>query len=164
MHSSLTLDVCPQVNVLLRAEIFCYRDAIKVLANLTVVYRRDVKEQDKAHEDKEGRQEADPQQDQLPLPVKHTEGDERHDGVGEEEPEDEAEQVGVVVDPGQEAGEEEDGRDPDQLEDGHLGVLEGRPLVDDLDNAAGQEAKVGPGGTNLKVRTNVQLSVWRSYY
>ena len=97
-----------------------------------------IEQENKTHEDEDGREEADAQKDEFPPPVEDPEGDERHDCVGEKKPKDEPEKMSVVVDPGQEAGEEEDGRDSDQLENGHLGVLETRPLVDHLDNAAGE--------------------------
>ena len=76
--------------------------------------------------------------------------DEWQEGVGEEEAEDESEEVRVVVDPGQEAGEEEHGRHAHHLEERHLGVLEARPLVDHLHHAARQQPEVGAGGANLK--------------
>ena len=55
----------------------------------------------------------------------------------------------VVVDPGQEAGEEEHGRHAHHLEEGHLGVFEARPLVDHLHHAARQQPEVAAGGANL---------------
>ena len=79
-----------------------------------------------------------------------SEGDERQEGVGQQEPEDEAEEVRVIVDPGKEPDEEEHGRHADHLEDSHLGVLESRPLVNHLHHAARQEAKVAAGRTDLK--------------
>ena len=38
--------------------------------------------------------------------------------------------------------QKEDSGDPDQLEDGHLRVLEAGPLMDHLHDAAGQQTKV----------------------
>ena len=110
----------------------------------------DVEEQQEADKEKDDAGEADDDQDQLPAAVVvPAEGDERQDGVGQQEAEDEAEEVRVVVHPGQESGEEEDRGDADQLEDGHLRVLEHVPLVDDLDHAASQEAKMCSGRTDL---------------
>ena len=86
------------------------------------MYRRHIEQQDEAHEDEDTREQTDPQQDQLPPPLVHAEGDEGHDGVGDEEAEDEAEEVSVVVYPRQQAREEEDCRDPDQLQDRHLRI------------------------------------------
>ena len=57
--------------------------------------------------------------------------------------------MGVVVNPRQEPGEEEHGCDADKLEDRHLGILEHVPLVDDLDHAASQEAKMCSGRSDL---------------
>ena len=75
--------------------------------------------------------------------------DERQEGVGEEEAEDESEEVRVVVDPGEEAGQEEHGRHAHHLEQRHLGVLEARPLVDHLHHAARQQAEVPARGADL---------------
>ena len=105
--------------------------------------RRHVEEEEEADEEEEHREQANPHQDDLPLPlVLAAEGDEGQQGVGEQEARDEAEEVGVVVHPGQETGQEEHGRHAHQLEDGHLGVLEHRPLVDHLHHAARQQAEV----------------------
>ena len=142
-------DRLSQVNVLFRTKIFCDGNTIEVLADLTVVDWCDVKEKDESDKDENAGEETDPQQDQLSSPLVDSEGDERQDCVRDEEAEDEAKEVGVVVDPGEESGEEEDCGDPDQFEYRHLRVLERRPLVDDLHNAAGQEAEVRPGRTDL---------------
>ena len=142
--------VDPEVNVLVGAEVFGDWNAVEVLADFAVVDGGDVEEQQEANEEKDDAGEADDDQDQLPAAVVvPAEGDERQDGVGQQEAEDEAEEVRVVVHPGQESGKEEDRGDADQLEDGHLRVLEHVPLVDDLDHAASQEAEVGAGGADL---------------
>ena len=109
----------------------------------------DVEEEDEADKDEHGGDEADPKQDQLSPPIIDAKGDEGHDGVGYEEAKDEAKEVGVVVDPREESGEEEDRGDPDKLEDGHLGVLEARPLMDHLHDRRGQEAEMGTRGSHL---------------
>ena len=75
--------------------------------------------------------------------------DEGEERVGEEEAEYEAEEVRVVVDPGEEAGQEEHGRHAHHLEQRHLGVLEARPLVDHLHHAARQQAEVPARGADL---------------
>ena len=108
-----------------------------------------VEEENESDKDEHGGDEADPEKDQLPPPVIDAKGDEGHDGVGDEEAEDEAEEVSVVVNPRKESGQEEDSGDADQLEDRHLWVLEARPLVDDLHDAGGKQTKVGSSGANL---------------
>ena len=85
--------------------------------------------------------------------------DEWQEGVGEEEAEDESEEVRVVVDPGQEAGEEEHGRHAHHLEERHLGVLEARPLVDHLHHAARQQPEVAAGGADL----NKRIQIWSMF-
>ena len=142
-------DSFPEVDILLGAEVLGDGDAVEVLADLAVVDGGDVEEEDETDKDEHGGDEADPEEDQLSPAVIDAEGDEGHDGVGYEEAEDEAEEVGVVVNPRKESGEEEDRGDADQLEDGHLGVLEAGPLVDHLDDGGGKEAKVGARGSHL---------------
>ena len=109
-----------------------------------------VEEENESDKYEHGGDEADPEKDQLPPPVIDAKGDEGHDGVGDEEAEDEAEEVSVVVNPRKESGQEEDSGDADQLEDRHLWVLEAGPLVDDLHDEGGQQTKVGSSGANLR--------------
>ena len=111
--------------------------------------RAHVEQQDETNEDKEGEHHAHPQQDDLPPALVHPERDEGQDGVANEEAEYEPEEVCVVVNPGQETEQKEDSRHPHQLQYRHLRVLQARPLVDDLNDAGGEEAEVGPGGPDL---------------
>ena len=141
--------VCLQVDVLFAAKVLGDWNAVEVLANLTVLDGADVKEQDESNENEDGEDEAEPKQDNLPPPVVDPEGDKGEDGVGHEEPEDEAEEVGVVVNPGQKAGEEEDRGHAHQLQHRHLGVLEAGPLVDHLDDGGGEDAEMGSGRPHL---------------
>lgn len=108
-------DRLSQVNVLLTAEVLGDGDAVEVLADLAVMDGGDVEEKYETDEDEHGGDEADPEEDQLSSPVVDPKGDKGHDGIGDEEAEDETKKVGVVIDPGQKAGEEEDGRDAHQL-------------------------------------------------
>ena len=111
--------------------------------------RTHVEEQDEPDKDEQGKDDADPEQHNLPPPLVQPERDKGQNGVADEEPEDEAEEVGIVVDPGQQAGQEEDGGDADELEDGHLRVLEAGPLVDHLHDGGGQQTEVGSSRSNL---------------
>ena len=108
-----------------------------------------VEEENESDKYEHGGDQTDPEKDQLPPPVIDAKGDEGHDGVGDEEAEDETEEMCVVVDPGQQAGEEEDGGDANQLEDRHLGILETWPLVDHLHDAGGEKPEVRPSRSNL---------------
>ena len=98
----------------------------------------------------------------TPAAAAATAAAQRHEGqdrVGEEEAEDEAEEVRVVVHPRQESGEEEDGRHADHLEERHLGVLETRPLVDHFHHAARQEPEVAAGRTHLNYKEDHHSSL-----
>ena len=131
---------------MLAAKVLGDGNAVEILADLTVLDDgTHVEEEDEPGEEEQGHHHAHPHQHNLPPPAVHPKRDKWQHGVGQEEAVDEAEEVGIVVNPGQESGQEENGRHPDQLEDGHLGVLEAGPLVDDLDNGGGQEAEGGAG-------------------
>ena len=139
-----------QVDVLIRAEVLGDGDAVEVLADLAVVDGSDVEEEEEADKEEEHGGQADPDQDDLPPPVVvAAEGNEGKESVAEKEAKDESEEVGVVVDPGQEAEEEEDRGHTHQFEESHLGVLEHVPLVDHLHHATGQETEVCTGRPNL---------------
>ena len=75
----------------------------------------DVEEEDEPDEDEHGGDEADPKQDQLSPPIIDAKGDKGHDGVGYKEAEDEAKEMGVVVDPRKETRKKKDGGDPNKF-------------------------------------------------
>ena len=115
---------------------------------------RHVEEQNEADKDDDAWQEADPEQDQFPLSVVQSEGDEGHDGIGCEEAKDESKQVGIVVNPWQQPRQKEDCRDTNQLENGHLGIFEAGPLMNHLHDTACQQTKVSTRRPNLSTIGN----------
>lgn len=68
----------------------------------------DVEEQNQTNKNENAGQKTNPQQYQLSSSFVDSKCDERHDCVRDQEAEYEAEEMGVVVYPGQEAGQEED--------------------------------------------------------
>ena len=151
----------PEIDVLVGAEVLGDGDAVEVLARLAVVDGGHVEQQQQANQHEQRGGQADPHQHHLaPALVGRVaaaagiaaaaQGDEGQQRVGEQEAEDEAKQVGVVVHPRQQPGQEEHGCHAHQLEDGHLRVAEGGPLVDHLHHAHGQKAEVGAGGADLE--------------
>ena len=144
-----TLDISSKVYILVCTKVFCDWNAIKIFANLTVMDWCYVEEQNESNKNKNAGQKTNPQQYQFSSSFVDSKSHERHDCVRDEEAENEAKEMGVVVNPWEKARKEEDRGDPDQFEYRHLRVLERRPLVDDLDNAASQETKVSSGRSHL---------------
>jgi len=99
--------------------------------------RRHIKQQYQTHEDEDSGEEADDEEDQFPATIKQAKGDEWHYSVGQQEPEDEAEEMSIVVNPRKETGQEEHSSHSHKLQNGHLRVLETGPLMDHLHYAAG---------------------------
>ncbi len=134
------------------AEVLGDGNAIEVLAYLTVVDWCDVEEEEKPSEEQRHGGQTDPDERRFAPALVHAaaECDKRQQRVRQQEAEDEAEEVGVVVDPRQQPGQEQHGRHSHQLEDRHLGISKHRPLVNHLHHAAGQQTEVCTGWANLK--------------
>lgn len=104
-----------EVNVLLRAEVLRQGYAVEVVADLTFVHGNDVEEDDERAEDDARGEEADPDEGDLLGPVVRAERDERQERVRQQEPEDEAEEMRVVVDPREQSEQKQDQDDAQQL-------------------------------------------------
>lgn len=131
-----------EVDVLGRAEVVGQRQAVEVRAYLAVVDGEHVEQEHQEQEEGAGGQQAHPYQEDLFPALVLPEGDERQQGVGEEEAEDETEKVGVVVHPGQQAYEEEEHGDGDELAQRLPGMLQHRPRVQHFHDEAGQQSEL----------------------
>lgn len=138
-----------EVDVLRGTKVAGEGDAVEELAGLAFEDRGAVKEREEEDEEAGDEDEREPDEEDLAPLVVLPEGDEGHEGVRREEAEDEAEEVGVVVDPGQDADEQEDAQDADELHEGAPGVLEHGPAVEDLDDEGGEEGEVSAGWAHL---------------
>lgn len=118
--------------------------------------------------DDEGSEQADVDQhgradeDALPVRVSGPEGDVGEEGEGEQQAADEAEYVRDVVDPGQEAAQEEEEDDARQFEEGLPRILKHLPTLDQLHKQAGQESKLGACGTHLQ-RENITAGASKNH-
>ena len=97
----------PQVDVLRRAEVRGQWETVEVGAELTVIDRNHVEEQKEKEEKAERSRQADPDEADLLLTLVLAKRDEGEQCIREEEPKDEAKQVGEVVNPGEEPNYEE---------------------------------------------------------
>lgn len=91
------------------------------------------------------------QQDQDTLSVL-VEVAERHvgqEGEGEQQAAEEAEDVGDVVDPGQQATQEQEEDNAHQLEEGLPWLLQHLPALDELHKQAGKQPELGASWANL---------------
>ena len=132
-------------------EVFGNGYTIKVLAYFAVMYWRYVKKQKQTNEKCQCCNETGQNQDNLAFSfvVCAANDYEWLECVGEKEASDKSEQVGVVVNPGQQTAQKQHGSEPDELEQRHLWITKDRPLMDDLDHATSQQAKVSARWTNL---------------
>lgn len=140
-----------EVDVLRGAEVARERHAVEELAELALVHGHAVEQSQQQAERADYQDQADPDDEDLAPPIVVAERDEGHEGVGGEEAEDEAEEVGVVVDPRQDAEEQQAHEDEDELGEGAVGVLEHRPAVQHLDHLGGQQGEVGAGWADLSM-------------
>lgn len=99
-----------------------------------------------AHVDQHG----DADEDALPVRVEGAESDVGEEGEGEQQAADEAEYVGDVVDPGQQAAHEEEEDDARQLQEGLPRLLKHLPTLEQLHKQASQESKLGACWTHLQ--------------
>lgn len=89
-------------------------------------------------------------QDPLAVFVEGAEGDVGQDGEGEQHAAYEAEDVGDVVDPRQEATQEEEEHNAQELEEGLPRLFQHLPALEKLDEEAGKESKLGACWTHLE--------------
>lgn len=108
---------------------------------------------EQANVDQEREQDEDP----LPVLVEVPEGDVGQEGEGQQQAAQEAEDVGNVVDPGQEAAQEEEEDDAHQFEEGLTGVLQHLPALEELHKQTSQQPKLGPGWSNLNNHTGREI-------
>lgn len=132
-----------EVDVLRRTEVGRQRQAVEVRAQLAVVDGEHVEEQHEAGEEEERRQQAHPHQQDLLVAVVAAERHERHQGVRQQEAEDEAEEVCVVVHPWQQAERKERQRDGEQLAECLIGMTQHGPRIQHLHDEARQQTELG---------------------
>lgn len=90
-----------EVDVLRGAEVASERDAVEQLAHLALVHRHVVEQSQQQREQTDDQHQRDPDQEDFAPTVVVAERDEGHQSVRRQEPENETEQVRVVVHPGQ---------------------------------------------------------------
>lgn len=131
-----------EVDVLRGAEVPRERDAVEQFADLALVHRHVIKQGQQEREQNHDEDHADPDQPDLSTTVVMSERDERHQRVCGKETEDEAEQVGVVVDPWQDAQNKQAQQGDDQFGQSSSRVLQHRPAVQNLDDQRCKQGEV----------------------
>ncbi len=126
-----------QIDVLVHAKVFNYRYAAQILAPLAVKGRHSVKQYQLPGKHQRSQPKAYPDEYVLPAALVRPEGNEREEGVGEKEPEEETDHVGVVVDPRKQPQGEEPKGDWRELAQSKPRVFEHGPGVEDFDEEAG---------------------------
>ena len=114
------------------------------------VNRVNVKPNDEWRHQPDVRQHGDSDEDSFPILVEGPEGDVGQEGEGEQHAAEEAKDVGDVVDPRQEAAQEEEEHDARQLEEGFPRLLQNLPTLKQLHKQASKEAELRPCRTHLE--------------
>jgi len=126
------------------------RRAVEVLACVAAANWRHVEHDQKYDEHDDAERQTHDHADQFAAPVRHVECDERHEREREQQAEQEAEHVRVVVDHRQQTDEEQDQHVTGEFEDLDVGVADDVPVVDDLDEQARQDTELRSSRTRLK--------------
>ena len=82
--------------------------------------------------------------------AKYVEVDVGHEREREEETENETKQVRVIINPGQETGDEEDDEDEGQLAQSHERSVDDLPVLNDLHEEAGDNGELRTGWASLR--------------
>ncbi len=105
-----------EVDILIGAEVLREGNAGEILAPLALARRHRVEHGEQGRVDQESGQQATAHENQALCPLAAPlEGDVGHEGVGEEEAGEKADDVGVVVHPGQQAQQQQQAQDQHQL-------------------------------------------------
>lgn len=148
------------VNVVLFTELAREGQAGEMLQPVPVD-RVDIKPNNEGGEQPDVGQQRDSNEDTLPVLVESPEGDVGQDGEGEQHAAEETKDVGDVVDPRQEAAQEEEEDDAQQFEEGLPRLLQHLPTLKQLDEQASKESKLRPCWAHLegeKKRKSYRLS------
>lgn len=137
------------VNVVLFTELAGQREAGEILQPVQVD-GVDVEPNDERGEQPDVDQHGDDDHDALPVLVEGPEDDVRQEGKGEQQAAEEAEDVRDVVDPRQEAAQEEEDHDAQELEEGFPGLFQNLPALNELHEEASEESELRAGGTHLQ--------------
>lgn len=123
--------------------------AVDIFTEITFIYGMDIEQGDETEEEGDYDQQTDPYHDDLCGAVVRAERDERQQRERHEEAEDEAEQVRIVVDPGQKTDCEQDDDDGEQPEQRPTRTFQHLPAVDHLDEQTRQKTELRSGWSNL---------------
>lgn len=129
------------------AELLSKGDTSEVMAVSTVVDRCYIEEDDEQGKEADRGDQTDDDANDLAASVQLIEGDVWQKGKREQEAEDEADQVGVVVDERQQADQEQHHNDGHEFEHGTPGRGQDVPIVQDLYDQASEQAKLGTSWT-----------------
>lgn len=140
------------VQVILLTEFVCEGDAREQLAPVALD-GVDVEEHHKAGEEADKHQQEDDDLAAFAVQVHAAEADVRQEGEGQEEAGDESAYVGKVVNPRQQAEDEQKDDDTQQLDEGPPGLGQNLPALEQLHEQAGQDAKLGTCWTHLTEKT-----------
>lgn len=129
------------VDIIFFTELACERQTREVLQPVPV-NRMNVKPNNEGRKESNVGQQGNGNEDTFAVLVRCSEGEIGQEGEGQQQAAEEAEDVGDVIDPGQEAAEEEEEHDAEQLEKGLPRLLQHLPSLQQLHKQASQEPKL----------------------
>lgn len=136
------------VYVILLTKLACERQTGEMLQPVPVNWVN-IKPNDEGREQADVGQQRDSNEYTFPVLVKCPEGDVGKEGKGEQQAADEAKDVGDVINPWQQATQEEEEDDAQQFEKGLPRLLQHLPTLEQLNKEASKETKLRPCWTHL---------------
>lgn len=137
------------VYVVLLTELACEGQAGEMLQPVPVNWVN-IKPNDEGRKEPNVGQHRDSNEDTFPVLVKSAKGDVGQKGKGEQHAAEETKDVGDVVDPRQEAAQEEEENDAQKFEKGLPWFLQHLPTLKQLNKQASKESKLRPCWTHLQ--------------
>lgn len=109
-----------------------------------------IKPKDEGRKESNVGQQGEGNEDTFAVLVRSSKGEVGQEGEGQQQAAEEAEDVGDVIDPWQEATEEEEEHDGEQLQKGIPRLLQHLPSLEQLNKQAGKESKLRTCWTHLQ--------------
>lgn len=109
-----------------------------------------IKPNDEGRKESNVGQQGEGNEDTFAVLVRSSKGEVWQEGEGQQQAAEEAEDVGDVIDPWQEATEEEEEHDGEQLQKGIPRLLQHLPSLEQLNKQAGEESKLRTCWTHLQ--------------
>lgn len=129
----------------------CKWYTVEILTVYTVVNRTDVKHDDQSSKQTDRGEEADYDANLLPTFIHDVESDVWKERKWQQKSKDEADKMGVIVDPRKKTNDKEEKQKDRELSDRPDGTLQDTPALKDLDEKASENSELRPSWTSLNM-------------